>query len=78
QPMTCGIPAPLSANAYTLAGWRFDGWNDKPDGTGTSYADAAEVSDLSLEDAAVVTLYAQWTAKPYTVKFAPGELATQP
>lgn len=47
----------LTANAYTLSGSTFSGWNTAANGSGTSYADAA-----SYSFAANITLYAQWTA----------------
>lgn len=58
----------LSPNGYSLPGYDFGGWNTKADGTGTAYADGAEVQGL-LEDGGTVVLYAQWDAKPYTIEF---------
>ncbi|MCI2085561.1 MAG: InlB B-repeat-containing protein [Olsenella sp.] len=52
----------LTANAFTREGYDFTGWNTKADGTGDSYADAAEVT-LTQD----VTLYAQWKAKTFTI-----------
>jgi uncharacterized repeat protein (TIGR02543 family) len=45
------------------AGFKFNGWNTKADGTGTSYA-----AGDSLTVAGDITLYAQWTAA-YTVSY---------
>ena len=54
----------LTANAFTREGHRFTGWNTTADGTGTGYADGASVTiDADL------TLYAQWEAHTYTVRF---------
>ena len=39
----------------------FDGWNTAADGSGTAYADEANVLNLTSEDGETVTLYAQWT-----------------
>ena len=59
----------LTKNKYTRTGYTFTGWNTKADGTGTSYADEALVRNLTAEANGVVTLYAQWEANRYTVKF---------
>ena len=45
----------LPANTFTKSGYTFTGWDTKADGTGTNYADKAEVT--LTED---TTLYAQW------------------
>jgi len=50
----------LTQNDYSLNGWNFTGWNTKPDGSGTGYADKASVKNLSSTDGATVILYAQW------------------
>ena len=55
-PVTVGETVKLTANAFTRDGYTFAGWNTKADGTGTAYADLAEVE--VTED---LTLYAQWT-----------------
>jgi hypothetical protein len=48
------------------------GWNTDANGTGTRYADGASVSDLTADDGATVTLYAQWTANDYTITYSAG------
>ena len=61
----------LTANGFSLQGYTFAGWNTKANGSGTSYADKETVSELSATNGAIVTLYAQWTARPdtaYTVE----------
>lgn len=50
----------LATNEYTRTGYTFAGWNAKADGTGTSYADGAEVVNLTTAGGEVV-LYATWT-----------------
>ena len=45
----------LTANAFTRKGFKFDGWNTEPDGTGTRYEDGQAVT-LSKD----ITLYAKW------------------
>ena len=63
----------LSANGYTLPGYDFAGWNTEADGTGTTYADGAEVENLA-DAGGTVTLFAQWSAKAYEVVFNPGKI----
>lgn len=60
QPMRCRTAAPLAACVYEWPGYSFEGWNTAPDGSGDAYADGQEVTNLSLDDGATVTLYAQW------------------
>lgn len=52
--------ANLNPNKYKLAGWVFQGWNTKADGTGDAYSDKAEVINLTTEKNKIITLYAQW------------------
>ncbi len=77
-PMTYGTAANLTKNTYTRDNYDFAGWNTQADGQGTSYADEAEVNNLTAENNATVTLYAQWTeaAVAYVCKVAE-ELHTQ-
>ena len=48
----------------------FMGWNTAPDGSGTSYADAAVIDkdDENFPAGATVTLYAQWKAADHTAQ----------
>ena len=73
-------PAPLTKNYgevwnlpkcdfFFKTNYDFASWNTIDNGSGTPYADQAEVSNLTTEDGATVTLYAQWIGSPYTVKF---------
>lgn len=50
----------LNQNTFTRTGYTFTGWNTKDDGTGTAYADKAEVSNLTYTDNERFILYAQW------------------
>ena len=59
----------LTANGYRLTGWTFQNWNTKADGSGTSYTDKQSVTNLTATNGATVTLYAQWKANTYTVKY---------
>lgn len=59
----------LTKNEYTKKGYSFNGWNTKADGSGTKYADEADVTNLSYTDGDTITLYAQWSANPYKLTF---------
>ena len=59
----------LTTNAFTRTGYTFNGWNTQANGSGTSYADKAQVSNLTTENNATVTLYAQWKINTFTVTF---------
>ena len=59
----------LKVNGYRLTGWTFQNWNTKADGSGTSYTDKQSVTNLTATNGATVTLYAQWKANTYTVKY---------
>ena len=71
----------LKANAFTKTGYTFAGWNTKADGTGTAYTNKQATPNVTTENGGTVTLYAQWKANSYTVKFdgngAEGTMADQ-
>ena len=52
----------LTANSFVKTGSSFAGWNTKADGTGTSYANCAQVLTGTMSSASSTTLdlYAQW------------------
>ncbi|MGN0439017.1 MAG: BspA family leucine-rich repeat surface protein [Lachnospiraceae bacterium] len=58
----------LPTNPCSRNGYLINEWNTEADGSGTAYANGAEVCNLTSEDGGVVTLYAQW--KPITYKVA--------
>ncbi len=63
QTIDAGTAGTLNANIFTRAGYSFNGWNTKADGTGTAYGDGATVT-LTAD----LTLYAQWKqANPLAV-----------
>ena len=64
-----GKAVPLTANLYKGRGFSLAGWNTKPDGSGTPYADKASVSNLTSSAGEVVTLYAQWKPASYRIRF---------
>ena len=73
QSLTVGEKEALSANGYSLPGYDFTGWNTEADGSGTPYADEAEVENLT-DAGDTVTLFAQWSPKEYKIVFNPGEI----
>lgn len=60
--VTASTDTALTENAFTRTGYTFTGWNTEKDGTGTAYADGADIN-ISAD----TTLYAQWEANTYTV-----------
>gem|GEM_PF-1640727 len=59
-----GVSFNLTPNAFTDGGYTVDaafaGWNTKPDGSGDSYPDGAEITTPQIGKNGEVTLYAQW------------------
>ena len=62
QQFTYDIEQALSANQFTRVGYSFAGWNDKTDGSGTSYTDQQVVKNLTATKDGQKTLYAQWAS----------------
>ena len=58
QSFTYDTPQNLRSNTFTKSGSQFIGWNTRPNGSGTSYADGARVRNLAANGS--VTLYAIW------------------
>ena len=54
----------LTANTFTRADYDFTGWNTAKDGTGTAYADKANITTNEN-----VILYAQWKLHKYHVRW---------
>ena len=67
--MTYDTAKNLTANGFVKTSYVFTGWNTKSNGSGTSYANKQSVKNLTTVNGATITLYAQWTANPYTVIF---------
>ncbi|MEI3086061.1 MAG: InlB B-repeat-containing protein [Oscillospiraceae bacterium] len=67
QEVAVNVATLLKANEFVYEGFTFTGWNTKPDGTGESYTDKAEVT--LAED---ITLYAQWKVTTFTVTWKNG------
>lgn len=66
------VEATLTVNGFSSPSASFSGWNTKPDGSGNSYPNRAKVKNLTADDGATVTLYAQWSTNSYTVTFIDG------
>ena len=64
QTKTHGTTLTLSSTKPTKTGHTFSKWNTKSDGSGTAYSAGG-----SYTANAAVTLYAQWTADTYAVKY---------
>ncbi|MCI6928379.1 MAG: InlB B-repeat-containing protein, partial [Ruminococcus sp.] len=69
--MVYDVAKNLSENKFSREGYTFQGWNTAKNGSGTSYNDKALVNNLTAAPNGTVTLYAQWTAKVYTITFLP-------
>ena len=59
----------LTANAFTRAGHSFSKWNTQADGNGDEYDNEESVINLTAENGATVTLYAQWSANTYAIEY---------
>ena len=67
QSFTYDTAQSLTTNQYSLEGYEFKGWNTQANGSGTSYADGAEVKNLTATNNGTVTLYAQWETLPFEI-----------
>ncbi len=68
QPCTTGQTYVTTANQFVREGYKFAGWNTEANGTGTAYAVGQSFTNLAV-NGATATLYAQWTALPYTITY---------
>ena len=66
---TYNVAKALTANEFVKIGYTFNGWNTKADGTGTSYANSASVTNLASTNGATVTLYAKWAVTTYPISY---------
>ena len=69
EAMTYGTAKILTANAFTKDGYNFASWNTAANGSGTSYSDKQSVNNLTNAANGIITLYAQWESKTYTIHF---------
>lgn len=65
----CGKKKKLSGNAFTRAGYIFNGWNTRKDGKGKSYKQKEKVLFENQKEGNVVALYAMWKGNSYKVKY---------
>lgn len=77
QSFTYDTAQSLTTNQYSLEGYEFKGWNTQANGSGTSYADGAEVNNLTATNNGTFTLYAQWETLPFEITLNSGD-ATYP
>ena len=68
QGFQLGVAQPLFANEFVREGFVFEGWAASPDGA-KAYDDGQSVEDLASTQGAIVSLYAVWVAKNYTIAF---------
>ncbi len=61
--------AALPENTFTYLGRKFLGWNSKADGSGASFADGAQVINLTSEG--LITLFAQWGEEDSSTESTP-------
>lgn len=64
QTMTYDQPANLERNAFSRAGWTWEGWNTDAKGAGDAYTDGQQVLNLTADDGEVITVHAQWKPIP--------------
>ncbi len=69
QTVNYGVSAELNENGFIKDGYTFNGWTTRQDGSGTKYADGAEVQNLTADANSSITLYAQWKVNNYTISF---------
>ena len=69
QTFTYGQAQALHSNNFIRLGYYFAGWNTAADGSGDSYTDKQSVNNLTTENEATITLYAQWKPTIYTITY---------
>ena len=69
EDMIYGTSYSLPDSGFIRTNYTLVGWNTAANGLGDAYDLGGTVLNLSAEDGAVVTLYAQWQGTPYTVQF---------
>lgn len=59
----------MNANKFSRTGYTYIGWRLGDRDNGTAYADGEEVENLTSEDGATLTMYAQWSSNGYDISF---------
>lgn len=72
QNVNRGSEVKLTENSFTKDNYDFIEWNTKPDGSGAVYSNGAGVKDL-VNAGSSITLYAQWKARTYTIRYDSNE-----
>lgn len=77
QQFTYDVEQALTENAFARKGYNFYGWNTQEDLNGITYADGADVKNLSTVHNSVVNVYAVWNPITYNITYdlAGGALA---
>ncbi|MQW22624.1 MULTISPECIES: InlB B-repeat-containing protein [unclassified Lactococcus] len=73
QEFVFDVKQDLSANTFWREGYHFVEWNTEADRTGKAYTDKENVENLVPTYADAITLFAQWEANSYQVKFDANE-----
>lgn len=61
--------SPLASNTCTKEGYTANGWNTSANGQGNHYNNGQSIINLTSAPDGVITLYSQWTANPYSIKY---------
>lgn len=69
QQMSYDTKTALNANKFSRTGYTYIGWRLEDKDNGTAYADGEEVENLTSEDGATLTMYAQWSSNGYDISF---------
>lgn len=69
QQISYDTKAALNANKFSRTGYTYVGWRLEDRDNGTAYADGEEVENLTSEDGATLTMYAQWSSNGYDISF---------
>ncbi len=67
MPLTYDETYSLSENTFTFYGKTFASWNTKADGSGQSFSDGENVTNLTSAKNGTITLYAQWDSNSYSL-----------
>lgn len=59
----------LTANGYSLPGWKFTAWNTKADGSGVEYSSSEKILNITSTDGDIIKLYACWSVNKYKINY---------
>ena len=69
QVFTYDTPQNLTANGFIKTGYIFNGWNSVANGSGTTYTDGENVSNLTTKNDSTISIYGQWLAREYSISY---------